>query len=182
MRRLLPLLVLAACYRVPVDLPPYDGVPITESNTCAPSRVETVDCVLDGDTFDITRCGDDVLGERFRMLGIDAPEVAHEGNPAECFAQEATDALEDRILGKDVLLEFDITCEGAFGRTLAWVFLVDPESEEEENLNVWMVESGLVRLYEEFDFDKLRYVNELQAAADAASAGNVGLWGACSDE
>jgi len=181
-RTLLPTLLLTACYQVPVDLPPYQGVPVEATDACAPARNETVACVIDGDTFDISRCGDEELGERFRLLGIDAPETAKEDAPAECYANEARDRLRNLIEGQEVLLEFDRECEGTFGRTLAWVFLEEEDDDESLNVNVFLAESGLVRLYEEFEFEDLRYANELQAAEDSARAGNVGLWGACSEE
>jgi endonuclease YncB( thermonuclease family) len=69
----LPLL-LAACYDPP-DLPPFEGVPIVAAppEGCRPDQDEEILCTVDGDTFDIGNCGEG--GERFRMLGVDAPET-----------------------------------------------------------------------------------------------------------
>lgn len=173
--------LLAGCYGVPENLPGFEGVPIEPTGACAPTRSARVACVLDGDTFDIDRCGDDVIGERFRLLGVDAPELARDGEPADCFAAQARDALEDRLEGTDVSLMFDRECTGAFGRTLAWAFFEDEDEEEPVNASIWLVESGLARLYTEFEFDELRYATELQNAEDSARAANIGLWGACSD-
>ena len=184
MRLLLPVLCLAACYRVPEDLPPFDGVPRQGTLACAPTRVEQVNCVVDGDTFDIGRCGDPELGERFRILGIDAPEVAGDQGPADCFGNEASQALGALIENVDVTLEFDRNCTGEFGRTLAWVFLADEADTDNEpiNVSVWMAERGFARLYTEFEFDELRYATQLRAAEQSAQAARAGLWDACVDE
>jgi endonuclease YncB( thermonuclease family) len=184
MRWLLPLIPLSACYAVPESLPPFDGVPLQGTQSCAPTRSDRVACVLDGDTFDIGRCGDDEVGERVRLLGIDAPELAHEGTPAECYGDEATRALDDLIGDSEVVLEFDETCVGEFGRTLAWVFVTDAADTDAEPVNVSLalVERGYARLYTEFEFDRLRYANQLTAAERSAQAARVGLWDACVDQ
>ncbi|UUW88596.1 thermonuclease family protein [Pimelobacter simplex] len=53
-----------------------------------------VTAVLDGDTIRVETTGGRQLG-RIRRLGIDAPEVAHPPEPAECYADQATDMLEE---------------------------------------------------------------------------------------
>ncbi|MFK7931083.1 MAG: thermonuclease family protein [Myxococcota bacterium] len=172
---------LSACYGVPEELPGFDGVPIEPSSACAPSRDSRVSCVIDGDTLDVDKCGDEVLGERFRMLGIDAPELASDGQPAECFATQARSGLDDLLTDRDVRLEFDRECTDAFGRSLAWFFFEDDDEDVPVNANVWLVESGLARVFREFEFEELRYSRELQDAEDSAKAANIGLWGACGD-
>lgn len=186
-------LLLIGCYAVPdPPLPPYEGVPIESTDfACAPARTELVACTIDGDTFDVGQCGNDA--ERVRLLGIDAPETAKEDSPADCYGPEAEDALRDVLEGKEVFLEFDDTCEGAFGRTLAWVFLLPTEENVEDepvlfpdedasdpvNLSVWMAEQGYARLFEEFEFESLRYADDLEEAAGYAEQRGFGLWGAC---
>lgn len=51
-----------------------------------------VTAVLDGDTLRVEDLAGHELG-RVRLLGIDAPEVAHPPAPAECYADQATDLL-----------------------------------------------------------------------------------------
>ena len=181
--RALPVLIaVVGCYDPP-DLPPFEGVPRQSFDSCAPTRTELVDCVIDGDTFDIGRCGVEGGSERFRLLGIDAPETEKSDAPAECYANRARDELERLIETQSVVLEFDKECEGAFGRTLAWVFLEDEDDPQSRlNVNVWMAQRGLARLYTEFESDELRYASELQAAETAARADGIGLWGACDGE
>lgn len=175
------VLLAAGCYAVPEDLPGFEGVPVEQTNSCAPSRTAPVACVIDGDTLDINRCGDDTVGERIRLLGINAPEVASDEAPAECFGPQAEDALDDLLTGRDVRLEFDLECEDAFGRTLAWVFVEDEDEDEPINASLWLVENGLARIFDEFEFDDIRYASLLRNAEESARASDAGLWGACEE-
>ncbi|MFC7504048.1 thermonuclease family protein [Nocardioides sp. CPCC 206347] len=52
-----------------------------------------VTAVVDGDTIRVETSGGRQHG-RVRLLGIDAPEVAHPPEPAECYAADATGLLE----------------------------------------------------------------------------------------
>jgi len=179
------LLVTGCWYTPPEDLlcdpedtdcPLVDDVPVVPRGACAPDRVESVACVIDGDTFDVGACGDN--GERIRMLGIDAPEVAHGEDPAECWGYEASTELERLLTGEDVLLTFDRECEGLYNRTLAYVWFEDAEGEA-LLVNRWMLEQGHARLFEEDFGEPIRLKEDFRAAQDAAHARGLGLWGAC---
>jgi endonuclease YncB( thermonuclease family) len=165
---------------------------------CAPARTETESCVLDGDTFDLATCESDEDAERVRLLGVDAPEISHPGTPADCYGEEATAELERIIRGRSLRLEFDVECEGSFGRTLAWVFIEgeadDPliaELEALDNLgiqedgsfdllvNEWMVRAGHVRLYE--NEEEHRYEKRMYEAQRQAAVTGLGLWGVCEE-
>jgi endonuclease YncB( thermonuclease family) len=174
------LLLSPGCYQVPEDLPDFVEVPEVAGRACAPSRTAQVACVLDGDTFDLFQCGDNGLGERVRLLGVNAPEIAHDGTPAECFGDQAGVELRNLIEGRTLSLEFDVSCTDVFGRTLAWAF-VEEEGVEPLLVNTWLVERGFARLYEEFEFDELRYVGLLRAADASAQATRSGLWGQCQE-
>lgn len=74
---------------------------------------------VDGDTIDVA-VGRSV--ERVRLIGIDAPEVAHGDRPAECFALEADDRLAALApVGAAVRLERDVVPRDDYGRLLAYV-------------------------------------------------------------
>lgn len=82
-----------------------------------------VNRVIDGDTIDV-----DIDGEntRVRLLNIDTPEIGHNGEPSECFAEEAKQYLEGRLpKGMEVRLEYDSERTDKYGRTLAGVFIDD---------------------------------------------------------
>ncbi|MDO8572018.1 MAG: thermonuclease family protein, partial [bacterium] len=64
----------------------------------------TVIRVYDGDTITI-RIGKKI--ERIRLLGIDSPEVASKGKRAQCFANEARNALQKLVFKKDIFLTRD---------------------------------------------------------------------------
>ncbi|TNE90253.1 MAG: nuclease [Deltaproteobacteria bacterium] len=182
MNRLALLPLLAGCYDPP-DFPPIEDLPIEPTNRCAPAREdELVACVLDGDTLDIGACGEE-LGERVRLLGINAPEIAHDPDPAECFGPEAEVALRAELAGERVRLTFDVdACEDTYGRALAWVWLEDPTQPDAEPvlINEWLVREGYARVYEDF-IDGILYEQDLRDAEARAIAEGRGLWGACAN-
>lgn len=122
------LVPLVACYTPPgVDAVPWEA-PLLTSDTgqaavCAPARRARVGCAVDGDTFDVDGCRDGA--ERVRLLGVDTPEAAHAGVPAECGADAATAELTRLLDDRVVALSFDATCTDvtSSARTLAYAWL-----------------------------------------------------------
>ncbi|WP_224279783.1 thermonuclease family protein [Nocardioides lacusdianchii] len=55
------------------------------------STTGVVERVLDGDTVDVDVAKQGIV--RVRLLGVDAPEIAHPGKAGECFGSEANAAL-----------------------------------------------------------------------------------------
>jgi len=170
----------------------YDIPMIAAEPTCDNPRQAYVACVLDGDTFDIGECGEE-FGERVRMLGINAPEIAHEGSLEECYGNEAGAELARLIDDRTVILTFDAECYGVYGRTLAYVWLSaqDVQGQIDEGevvddgslmLQEWLLSRGYVRLYDEDFSDDLRLWSRLVAAEQEARARGLGLWSACADE
>lgn len=161
-------------------IPSLDEVPLVASDRCAQPREVIVSRVLDGDTFDIVSPsgGDGDEPERVRMLGIDAPEIAHPPDDPlpECGGPEAAEELRRLIEGQIVLLTFDRTCQGVFGRTLAYVWTNRQLNEEEPmSVNQELVEDGFVRVFDE-DFGQILFQDDyLQSEALARSRG-LGIW------
>ena len=213
MRSLLTMLLATACYRAP-DLPttPYQAPPlISDENSpvriCAPERDVRVACTVDGDTFDAFTCGQDAGGERFRMLGIDAPETEKPGKPADCYADIAAQELRRVLSNRFVTLAFDRTCTDVYGRTLAYVWmdldearnLLDPRVLDELEasadvvvsdtggtastarvlINTYMLLAGYARRFDEDWVEPLRFEAEMIAAERLASVRANGLWAAC---
>lgn len=193
---------LGGCYSPPPDLPFVDEVPIVPiTNACAPQRLETVRCAIDGDTFSTGDCLGD--GEVFRMLGIDTPEIAHDPEPADCFGNEAWLELAAIIENERVTLTFDETCTDIYDRTLAYVWLYGdraedlieddlndqfeyPEDEAEEPVvlvNEWMLAKGFARVYDSSDapLSDLLLGGRLQSAENRARNSGLGLWSQCSN-
>ena len=170
--RVCTLFWLVGC--APEGLPDPVDVPWVATGACAASRQVTVGCVWDGDTFDLDRCG----GERLRMLGIDAPEVAHADSAAECGGEDARSALAAWLDGSEVDLGFDGRCTDDFGRTLAYVWTQDDEGHP-VLVNAWMLQQGYVRLYRGYAAQTLRLEAQLVAAEDRARAAGRGIWSGC---
>lgn len=171
-------------------------VPIVVGQWCASPRTATVSCTIDGDTVDVNGCGEDV-GERLRLLGINAPEIAHGDSPAECYGNEAADFLDDLVTNHTVHLDFDQECTDVYGRTLAWVTLkgddpsvaslltdldnlgMNSDGSYEVLVNELMVRAGYAVLYDESFAQQVRYYDEIERAQADAEAEGRGLWGAC---
>ena len=88
-------------------------------------------------------------GRRVRYIGIDAPEVAHQGRPAEPFAEEAK-VFNERLVvgggkgkdnGKRVHLERDTSDTDRNGRLLRYVYAGDAF------VNAELVRAGLARAF-----------------------------------
>ncbi len=159
----------------PEGFPEAVDVPWVAGRACAPSRAIDVGCVLDGDTFDVGRCG----GERVRLLGVDAPEVAHE-RPAECFGESAAVGLSQRLEDSTLWISFDDRCEDDFGRTLGYVWYVDEEGVS-GLVNEWLIHEGYARVYRGASAGPLVYQPRLDAAEASAAARGVGWWSACAE-
>jgi endonuclease YncB( thermonuclease family) len=114
--------------------------------------------VVDGDTLAIG-------GERIRLDGIDAPEkrqtCADASNHPYACGQVASNALSAKIAGAAV--RCDGTERDRYDRLLAICWLGS------EDLNAWLVSSGLAVAYRHFS---TRYAPQ----EDAAHAARLGLW------
>ena len=169
----LGLLVLAAgCAGFPVELG-LSGEPA--------SMNATVTDVVDGDTVDVRFA--DGSTDRVRLLGVDTPEVHVENQPGEfegvpdtrageaCLRSvgtNASEAVETRLEGERVVLEFDPRADrrGSYDRLLAYLV------HENESINYWLVESGYARVYDSEFAAASRYY----AAESDAQAAGVGVW------
>lgn len=107
----------------------------TGSRACAADRIDeraTVQAVYDGDTI---RLSDQRV---VRFIAINTPELAHDTQPAEPFAEEAARALRERLpVGSRVGLRFDSERQDRHRRTLAHVF-----TEQGVNLSAMLIEQG----------------------------------------
>lgn len=150
-------LVLAAC----TD----DGA---DEGRCGPSEA-VIERVIDGDTVELAS------GERVRYLMIDTPESTTE---QECWGPEASQANKDLVEGKTVKLRYDVECEDAYGRLLAYVEL------QGQVINEVLVQRGhacvlhippngedVVDDYEALEFEAQQLGKGLWAACDPTPCG-----------
>jgi endonuclease YncB( thermonuclease family) len=135
-----------------------------------------------------------------RMLGVDAPEIAHNASEvADCYGPEAQDFLTTALLGETVILSFDRECTDKYDRTLAYVILthgentwdvacgadgdcmvtydVDLSPSADVMFNDIVIRYGYARFY--YDFDNIRLADPLTQAEEAAKTANRGLWAQC---
>jgi micrococcal nuclease len=128
-----------------------------------PPREAKVTRVIDGDTAELAG------GARVRFLGIDAPEMARDGRPADFLAPQSKEYVVGLIQGKTVRLEYDRERYDRYGRLLAYLYLPDGSM-----VNLAMVRQGLARVYSQAP--NLRYQDTLNAAQQEAMAAGRGLW------
>lgn len=180
--------------------PLEERVDLVYQEWCASSERVTVDCVYDGDTFYVGGCSDSEADATIRVLGIQAPELqgGANGDEPDCYGQEAADFLAELLEGQTVRLEYDVECEGVFGRTLAWVWLEgsDPsvvalleeldglglvdETSYEVLVNELLLRAGYADLYVGDVANNIRYSDRLDEALEEAEEDGEGLWGECS--
>ncbi len=136
--------------------------------------------VVDGDTVRVRCTGSPE--EPVRLVGVDAPEVARQGNPAECGGDAATEALRLALAGGSIFLSPDPEQpdRDRYGRLLRFVatssVLIDSAAPWEGSANVWLVRSGAATAYRD-----LRYGGRASffSAEEAARAEGLGLWEFC---
>jgi len=119
--------------------------------------------VTDGDTVVLEG------GSRVRYLGIDAPEVAHEGKPGDPLGDEAARCNRKLVSGRWVRLEFERQRQDDYGRLLGYVFLDDGTLVNRE-----LVRQGLAYLCPKQR--PLRYWDRLLEAQRQAMKEQRGLW------
>jgi micrococcal nuclease len=155
-----------AAVRALTDLPEGDA-------PCAAPRLARVDFTVDGDTFYGTY-EDDGSQAHIRIIGVNTPEVSHEGEPADCYGNEAWTYSAAELEGYLVWLTFDADCTDDYGRTLAYAFR---GAGDDGFFNRRLARLGYA--------DELTIAPNDTFAADiredvaAAQAQDLGLWGAC---
>jgi micrococcal nuclease len=129
-----------------------------------PSHWYVVERVLDGDTFILSG------GDKVRLIGLNAPELAHRGDPAEPGGQKATRYLRRLIEGHRVRLEYGPQRRDRYGRRLAHV-----STEDGVDVNMRLLRQGLAHAVA-LPPDVTRAKFYFSAEATARRAGR-GIWG-----
>lgn len=112
--------------------------------------------VVDGDTMILSD------GSRVRLIGINTSEYGM------YFYEEASEVLEAMVLGKEVILEKDISSVDKYGRLLRYVYVGDLF------VNLEMVKRGFANAYT-FPPD-VKYTEKFLEAERYARENNLGLW------
>ena len=128
-----------------------------------PAREYVVERVIDGDTIIVRGVG------RIRLIGVDTPETADPRRPVEFFGREASGFTRRMLEGKRVRLEYDWERTDRYGRTLAYVRLLDGTL-----LNAEIIRQGYGHAYTRFPF---KYLDEFRQYEREAREARRGLWG-----
>lgn len=125
--------------------------------------------VVDGDTVHI-RVSPLAKDEKVRLLGIDAPEVAHaRGETPAHFGPEAKKRLSELVNGKTVVVRLDTTeTRDKYHRLLAYLYLGDAD-----NVNLSLVQGGYAYAHRIYPHSLRR---QFEQAEDEARAKGRGLW------
>ena len=129
----------------------------------APPQAALVVQVVDGDTLVLAG------GIKVRVLGIDAPEMERDGQPADFLAHKAKATLAELTLDRTVSLSYDRLRYDHYGRLLAYLFLPDHTL-----VNAELVRRGLAWVY--FIAPNLRYQKDLLTAQQEAIEAQRGVW------
>ncbi|HEY8426969.1 MAG TPA: thermonuclease family protein [Sandaracinaceae bacterium] len=128
--------------------------------------------VNDGDTFEALGEGV-VLDARVRIIGVDTPEVAHPGEPGDCYGNEAR-AFTSQLTGHLVWLSFDNTCLDPYDRLLAYVHVGSGDGDFWQRQ---LLRRGYATVLTVGD--NRTFAPTFEADEAAAESAGAGLWSAC---
>ncbi len=124
--------------------------------------------VVDGDTIKISVNN---TTDTIRLIGMDSPETVDPKKPVQCFGKEASQKMNELVLGKPVRLAADATQgdKDKYGRLLRFVFLEDGTDVEKV-----MIQEGYAF---EYTYDAYyKYRAEYKIAEEYARNNKLGLW------
>lgn len=149
--------------------PPSHSSPVVSSagradqpGLMSDSRFLRVIRVIDGDSLEVEGVGE------VRLIGVDTPELYHPLKPVQYYAREASEFVKNLVGGSRVRLEYDQERVDKYGRTLAYVYLEDGRSLNEE-----IIRNGYGFALLRFPFRHLVRYRQLEAQAREKG---LGLW------
>lgn len=80
--------------------------------------------VVDGDTIEVVYDGH---AYKLRLIGVNTPETKHPQKGVEFFGKEASAFTEEKLNGKDIYLEKDVSDTDRYQRLLRYVWLTPPK-------------------------------------------------------
>ncbi|MBE7518440.1 MAG: thermonuclease family protein [Thermoflexaceae bacterium] len=145
---------------------PAATVTLAPSASATPAGLAfcTVTNVVDGDTIDVSGCGD---RGRIRFILVDTPEIS----PGECFGKEPSAYTKAKLLNHQGGLENDVSNKDRFGRNLRYIWL------DGELFNERLVRDGYAALAV-YPPD-VKYQARIAASEQEAKTNSRGLWPVC---
>jgi endonuclease YncB( thermonuclease family) len=138
----------------------------------APALVRVVQ-VPDGDTLRISSVDGSDLDGLLRLIGVDTPEIGRNGDPSDCYAEEAREFARS-VDGRLAWITFDAECRDQYDRYLGYAFF---GPERSDLLQRQLVRRGLARVYSVRGNDSLAEI--FTHDETLAISGRVGLHAAC---
>lgn len=124
--------------------------------------------IIDGDTIEVQQTNG--INITVRLIGIDTPEIEHNGRGvADYFGEEATKFTEWLLLNKTVYLEQDVTPLDRYQRTLAYVYL-----ESGTQVNYLIIRLGYAQILT--IPPNVKYSEKYLEAQKIARDQSLGLW------
>lgn len=171
MRRLQFVAVLAVLVLLVIwDRGGFRAAPSTDAERYDGVQVR-VTRVIDGDTIviDLPDATNDGKPTRVRLWGIDTPELARFGKPADPFAEEAKAFAAQTLTGRIVKLTIEPhSVRDRFGRLLAHV-----ELENGDQFAIAILEAGLAHAEDRWPH---RWSDWFASAELQAKREKVGMW------
>ena len=135
----------------------------------------TVTRVVDGDTLKVSIGGEE---QTVRLIGVDTPESVDPRRPVECFGEEASEFVKQRVEGERVKLVTDSTQSDRdrYDRLLRYVYTGD------EMLNREIIAEGYG--FEYTVGKKHLFADEFRELEERAKNQEIGLWSqnSCAEE
>ena len=130
--------------------------------------------VVDGDTFVIEYKESE---EKVRLIGIDTPESVHPDKQKNTdFGKYVSNYSKEKLTGKEVQIEFDVSQRDKYGRLLCYVYL------DGQMYNKLLLQEGLAKVatYP----PNVKYAEEFAKIQKEARKNKKGLWqdGFCVEE
>lgn len=132
-------------------------------------RVFRVAAVIDGDTLDLAVPDGRSATTRVRLWGIDTPELARDGRPAQPGAEAARRRADELAFDQSVTIHLQAhRLRGGYGRLLAYVVLPDGTV-----LNERLLSEGLARADDRWPHREVERYDRLE---EQARREGRGLW------
>lgn len=175
---------------IPLQPSPTPIPSIESPSTATPSAAfevngegAIVSKVVDGDTIELAG------GQTVRLIGIDTPETVDPRRPVGCFGKEASNEAKNLLLGKEVILQKDVSEQDKYGRLLRLVFLpledgppsgeARPEGGQTLFVNDYLIREGFAKVLT-YPPD-VKYNEQFRQAEKEARENKRGLWGRCTN-
>ena len=119
--------------------------------------------VIDGDTIELAD------GRKLRYIGIDTPETVDPRRAVGCFGPQASAKNRELVLGKEVILEKDVSDTDRYGRLLRYVYL------DGVMVNDLLVRFGFAQA-SSYPPD-VKYQEKFRTSQAQAKQEQLGIWG-----